>query len=410
MGKKTRKQRMSFYLKCVLIILTSILFLSINSIYLSTISINRSSSPNIHINLKHYAIKCSDYNHIQDITTIDQILNSTLPQIIQYLNKLYCPEIIHNINSYIDNYNHSNFKSHPTQHPQHHIAHVLNAYNAKITDYSYLFFAAPITFISMLKAKQYAMKHGISVGLYSSNFKEDNNIIPIFINKLPNLNRSLQDLISENQKFVFADSNLSYSVSNPKKVPFVSDIIDSVYHNVESEYIIYTNADIGVQPNFYVEVVKLLKNESGEYENGMSITRKQTGFVHELNGDLLSYLSMDEIYKQGMNGIKHKGHDCLIFKRSLWNRKDLDMTNVFLGYPTIGRTFAKQLLNKRGTKVIKDKYLTFHVGLTKDMTAWLIKLGLRENNQSERNDESHHEHSQLNRAFCDRILKRKRLK
>ena len=343
MGKKPHKHKMSIYLKCILIILTAILFLSINSIYLSTISIEPSPLSSIHTNTKHYnVIKCSDYNSIHDITTIDQILKSTLPQIIQYLNKLYCPQIIHNIDSYIDNYNHSHSESNPIHHPHHHIVHVLNVYNAKITDYSYLFFAAPITFISMLKAKQYAIKHGISVGLYSSNFKEDNDIVPIFINKLPNLNRSLQDLISisENQKFVHVDSNLSYSVSTPKKVPFVSDIIDSVYHNVESEYIIYTNADIGVQPNFYVEVMKLLQNKSGQYENGMSITRKQTGFINEDNGDLLTYLSMDEIYKQGMNGIKHKGHDCLVFKRSLWNRRDLDMTNVFLGYPSIGRTFA----------------------------------------------------------------------
>ena len=122
---------------------------------------------------------------------------------------------------------------------------------------------------------------------------------------------------------------------------------------------------------------------------------------------------MNEIYEQALNGGEHPGHDCFVFKRSLWNRRYLDMTNVFLGYPIIGRTFYKQLLDGKrvqNTGVIRDRYLTFHIGSTSDMTQWLIKLGLKKANESERNDDSHHEHSRLNRAFCNIILKRKRLK
>ena len=39
----------------------------------------------------------------------------------------------------------------------------------------------------------------------------------------------------------------------------------------------------------------------------------------------------------------------------------------------------------------------------------MVDKVVAENNQTERNDQSHHEHSQLNRAFCDKIPKERGL-
>eukprot|EP01083_Nonionella_stella_P283119 963545_1 len=328
---------------------------------------------------------CNAWNNVPDITTTQHVIHATMPQTIKYLNKLYCHDITQQMEPYI---------THDPPHQTIHIAHVLNIYSTDIYDYSYLFVAAPVTFISMLNAKQEAIKHNISVRLYCSHYIEDTDVVPVFIHSLPVLTRSLQDTIWAN------------NLTKPKKLPFVSDIIDSVHDHVDSEYIVYTNADIGLQPNFYVEVMRMMRDT--QFENGVSITRKTIDYVSPDNGQMLTFLNLNEIYEMGLNGKGHAGHDCFVFKRDMWKR--INMENVFLGYPTIGKTLMKQLLHLPRTAVVRDKYLTFHIGATRKMTDWFNKNGWIKGSDSERNDENHHEHSQLNRMFCDRILKRLRLK
>ena len=368
----------------ILIIITSCLYL----IHLNYYQLSDINDDKQRINFLSVIDICHQYNNIKEINTLSQYLNSTLSEIMQYLSKLYCPIITSNPKQYIDDL--QSIK-------QIEIAHVLNMYDAKINDYSYLYFAAPITFLSMLKAKRYAMEKlpNISVGLYSSNYIEDNKVIPIFINKLPNLNRSLQDTI-------WAKNG---TLSNAKKLPFISDIIDSLYENVDSKYIIYTNADIGVQKNFYVKIWKMLtKNRK---LNGLSITRRQILYVNENNNEPLTFLSMNEIYRQGLNNIsskRHGGHDCFVFNRSLWGNEEIKMKNIFLGYPRIGMTFARQLQAIKRTRIIKNEYLTFHLGMTNKVTKWITSNGWRnKENSSVKFTDDHYQHERLNKLFCKMI-------
>ena len=110
-----------------------------------------------------------------------------------------------------------------------------------------------------------------------------------------------------------------------------------------------------------------------------------------------------EAQRMAQSGAEHPGHDCFVFRRALWRR--MAMGNVFLGFPAIGRTLAKQLMAAGNAQVLRNSALTFHVGQTKRVTQWLKHLGWAQDNASvDRNDAVHHEHSQLNRFFCKQAL------
>ena len=199
----------------------------------------------------------------------------------------------------------------------------------------------------------------------------------------------------------------SRNLTQPKKLPLLGDIIDSLCAHSRSQYVAYTNPDIALRSDFYVRVAELLRNAS--MANALSITRKSTAFESDRSGRMLTLLDMPEVFRMARRGEEHPGHDCFVFQCALWRR--MEMGNVFLGYPTIGRTLLKQLSAMGSAQVIRNSGLTLHIGHTRRMTEWLKKLGWRERNASvDRYDVVHHEHSQLNRFFCDQVLKRLRLK
>ena len=223
------------------------------------------------------------------------------------------------------------------------IAHVINPFKANINDESYLYYAQPITFRTMFKAKKSAAKRDISVNLYAANFKEDNDIVPCYFNKLSNLKNSTKNLFS--------------SVSRKKKLPIIQEIFDLILKESDADYIVFTNADIAVQKKFYVFIHNLIQKN-----HKTIIINRRDNIPKFKNNVRLGIKHLKELYNE--KGDSHQGIDCFIMKRDVL--KKVYMDKMFLGYPPWGSVLY-DLLRKIDPKVLwlrynTDPYMTFHLG------------------------------------------------
>jgi glycosyltransferase involved in cell wall biosynthesis len=212
------------------------------------------------------------------------------------------------------------------------IAHIINP--VIVNESSDLHIAQPITFDTM-KAAQQKAQGKVDVTLYTAQYPEDDPIIPEGFIKTPHLDRSILDI----GKFQL-----------PRKLPLIKDILDRLYKVApEADYFIYTNADIALQPHFYTEVAKLIEKGYDAF-----VINRRTIPDH--------YKDISEIPQMYTEkGSTHPGHDCFIFKRSLYDKFYLE--NHVIG---VGLCFRPMLLNclchTEKFQEFTDLHLTFHIG------------------------------------------------
>jgi hypothetical protein len=211
------------------------------------------------------------------------------------------------------------------------IAHIINP--VKVKKSSDLYMAQPTTFETMKIAKMFANTK-LEVDLFTAQYEEDLQIIPDFFFKTPNLDRSILDLKDFRKK---------------RKLPFIKDILDRLYYYSTAEYLIYTNADIALMPQFYLSVGGII--EQG-YDAFVINRRSIPGRYSSLNEIPLMYAEI---------GKKHPGFDCFVFHRKLY--KKLDLGRICIGTTKIGVTVITNLICKaKKFKLFEDLHLTFHIG------------------------------------------------
>lgn len=226
------------------------------------------------------------------------------------------------------------------------IAHIVNPVKVSPDNKSYLYVAQPVTFQSMLVARD-RVDSNTQVELFTAQYPEDREIIPKKFNITSDLEKSIHDFHD------FKDKS--------RKLPRIKDIIDKLYRNSDADIFIYTNTDIGVKPDFYIKVLEI-------YEQGIDgfcINRRD--IPKKVGGILMNETQLETIYKQ--KGYPHPGIDCFIFKRDIVPK--LELANVFVGYPPVGLVLKEQI-QKHSKKFywFKNLSLTFHLG--RDAT-WMKK-------------------------------------
>ncbi|NEN93580.1 MAG: hypothetical protein F6K48_33770 [Okeania sp. SIO3H1] len=212
------------------------------------------------------------------------------------------------------------------------LAHMINP--VIVPESSDLFVAQPITFQTMKNAQAQAQGK-VNVTLYSTQYPEDESIVPDGFVKTPNLETSVLDV----GKFAV-----------PRKLPLIKDILDRLYEaSPNADYLIYTNVDIGLQPHFYTDVAKFIEQGYDSF-----VINRRT-----ISDSYKSVADIPLMYAE--KGERHPGHDCFIFKRSLYPKFNLGL--VCIGTIWIGKCFyINCLLNSDKFAQFKDLYLTFHVG------------------------------------------------
>lgn len=212
------------------------------------------------------------------------------------------------------------------------IAHIINPFNASPS--SDLYTAQPITFESMRRSKAQA-KDIVEVELWSTQYVEDRNMIPEEFRATKDLDRSVLDLGSFEKQM---------------KLPLIGDIVQRLYDESDAEYLIYTNVDIGVYPNFYQAVNDFID----EGLDAFIINRRR------LADHFTKIEQLDDIYNE--LGKKHPGFDCFVFHRDLY--KDFVFADVCIGVPFIGITFAQNIFAlSKNYRLLEEEVLTFHIGM-----------------------------------------------
>lgn len=185
----------------------------------------------------------------------------------------------------------------------------------------------------MQRAKEEA-KDVIDVKLYSAQFEEDRNIAPPIFSTTRNLDRSVLDVQNFNTKL---------------KLPLIGDILNRLYEASEAEYLIYTNVDIGLYPDFYLKVNQFI-------EKGLDafiINRRRLSDKFKKCSDL------EMIYRE--SGKSHPGFDCFVFRRDLFPK--FRLAEVCIGVPFIGISLSQNLFAlAKNFRLFEEEQLTFHLG------------------------------------------------
>jgi len=213
-----------------------------------------------------------------------------------------------------------------------HLAHIVNP--VKVKESSDLYHAQPITFRSMLGAKEYVEKR-FEISLFTTQFEEDRVVIPAGFEILENLQRSIIDV----------NTNLK-----GRKLPLITDILSVLEKNSTADYFIYTNADIGLMPFFY----KYVAQKISEGHDALVINRRR------VNSGYTKVEQLPEIYAD--LGASHPGFDCFVFKRELLQKFVLG--DICVGISFIGVALAHNIFSFAEKPLfVADQHLTFHIGV-----------------------------------------------
>jgi hypothetical protein len=214
-----------------------------------------------------------------------------------------------------------------------HLAHLVNPVKSPIA--SELSLAQPVTFETMRRANEMAGAHDIKVDLLTAQFPEDREIIPDYFRQTPNLERSAADF---------------GTFTHFRKFPLLRDLIERLYQASDAPFLIYTNVDIALQPDFYLEVAKRIR---GGLDAFIVNRRRIPGHFRRVEELPLMYAH---------RGAAHPGFDCFVFHRSLYPR--FHLANICVGIPFIEMTFSQNLFcYARRFKLFDRDYLTFHLGM-----------------------------------------------
>lgn len=210
-------------------------------------------------------------------------------------------------------------------------AHVVNTVSKE--ENAELFGVQQVTFNTMVKALE-EYTDTAKIAQYAISFSNASDYLPTHFLQLPNLKRDIT----------------GFFPANKKRLPFLSDIIQSAYDNIEAEYIVFSNIDIALMPFFYTAVEEYINWG----HDALVINRRR------IPAELIAQRNLNLLYAEV--GKIHTGYDCFVLKRSLI--KSFIPTNICIGIPTSGNdlfynifTFAEK------PKLFAHKHLTFHLGM-----------------------------------------------
>lgn len=212
------------------------------------------------------------------------------------------------------------------------LAHIVNPFAADAA--SDLRVAQPITFESMRRAQSHA-ENVVHVELLAALFQDELQLLPQGFRATAPLTRSVSDL---------------HNFVTPLRLPVLADILERAYAESEADYLVYTNVDIGLYPDFYKQVCAFIQ----QGHDAFIINRRRLPPIYSGVADL------ENIYSD--KGKKHPGFDCFVFHRSIYPH--LQLSGICIGVPFVEIAFSQNLFAlTKNFKLFDEEVLTFHIGL-----------------------------------------------
>jgi hypothetical protein len=212
------------------------------------------------------------------------------------------------------------------------IVHIINPFQSHPS--SDLFFAQEVTFETIRKAKNAAINR-VDVDVCCVTYPEDAHVIPSDFIPIPFLKEAVTDKATFKQ---------------PRKLPLIAEILHLAIQYREANFYIYSNIDISLYPDFYLQIVKWLSNG---YDTLIINRRRIPALYNSLN-------DLDLILMQ--HGKSHPGFDCFVFHQSLFPK--FYFADVCIGVPFFEITFSQNLFAYSNKFLwLRDGNQTFHIGM-----------------------------------------------
>lgn len=212
------------------------------------------------------------------------------------------------------------------------LVHIINP--VKVNKNSDLFTAQPITFESMVAAKNFSV-YSSQITQCTTQYEEDLAIIPDYFFKLSNLERSVLDV---------------NPILKTKKLPLIKDILSKITALDFCDYCIYTNVDIALMPHFYDAVFRYIH----QGHDAIVINRRR------LANDFSTIDELPLMYSD--LGKSHPGFDCFVFKKELLDSFILD--EICVGISFLEATMIHNIFSfAKNPLFVPDAHLTFHLGM-----------------------------------------------
>jgi hypothetical protein len=217
------------------------------------------------------------------------------------------------------------------------LAHIVNplVVTKPGSDLSY---AQPTTLRSMEIARERAIEtFGAQVTHYAAFYEEHRPAVPVDFVPTPVLERSVLDFVEPPPTV------------GGRKLPLLRDILDRLYEAAkDADYLIYSNIDIGLRPDFYLEVARLIKQGTDAIVIGRRIVSREFTSPDDL----------EKIFAQ--EGEPRVGFCCFVFPRAHYPDYLLDDTCI--GLQPVGITLAVNMIQRAAQFRHLSKALTFHLG------------------------------------------------
>ncbi len=210
------------------------------------------------------------------------------------------------------------------------IAHIINPF--KVSETNNLFRVQQLTIDSIKHALDFC-RNDVSVEVYSAQYEEDVEFIPSWMIKTDHLTRSVLDF---------------GTFTTQRKLPLLIDIIERLVNASDADYLVYTNVDITLTPNFYSTLHQFCQKQMLAF----AINRRTIS-------DQYCSKNLYELYAE--IGKMHPGHDCFVFNRKFFD--NFDFGNICIGARYVGRIFLWNLICQYPQfHEFRNLHLTFHLG------------------------------------------------
>ncbi|CAE7364519.1 kidins220 [Symbiodinium necroappetens] len=202
---------------------------------------------------------------------------------------------------------------------------------------------------SWLNAKDAATAQGIDVSLHTVEIAGETGVWrPPSFRRLPDLTRTTRQVMAT----VFDDA---------PNLPLLRDVLERALL-LPAEFVVLTTADIGLVPNFYSEVLEILRQAPVK---ALSINRVGIGnwssFVPKATAEAVELGPILELSRHFSQ--LHPGSDCFVFERATVERMIPAVGYVFFGQAPFGQLMLEAMRHVTGREpvVIARRRLTFHL-------------------------------------------------
>ncbi len=216
--------------------------------------------------------------------------------------------------------------------------------------------ASKITYESLRVAVDSAQQNGLHVEVRAVVLPGDEIAIKAPASLGGHLSRTIQDI---------------HPLLPKRLYPLIADILRIGADASNSDYLIFTNMDIAVQPDFYLQLHEIIEKR---FEAGTPFTV----YRRNISSRYSRIEQLPEMYLE--SGEIAYGYDCFVFPRSF--AANLDLGSCCIGAAHFDYLLFIALDAVSGFKVkrINDLPLTFHIG---NDIAWSSQINYIEHNLKE---------------------------